>query len=36
LRVSLDAMLDGRPVPAAETEALGCYITDPASIRRKP
>jgi hypothetical protein len=36
LRVSLDAMLAGRPVPAPETEALGCYITDPASIRRKP
>ena len=36
LRVSLDAMLAGRPVPAPETEALGCYITDPASIGRKP
>ena len=36
LRVSLDAMLAGRPVPTPETEALGCYITDPASIRRKP
>lgn len=35
LRVSLDAVLAGRPVPAPETEALGCYITDPASIRRK-
>ena len=35
LRVSLDALLVGRPVPAPETEALGCYITDPASIRRK-
>jgi hypothetical protein len=34
LRVSLDAMLAGRPVPAPETEALGCYIADPASIRR--
>jgi thiol-disulfide isomerase/thioredoxin len=34
LRVSLDAILDGRPVPTPETEALGCYITDPASIRR--
>jgi hypothetical protein len=34
LRVSLDALLAGRPVPAPETEALGCYITDPASIRR--
>src|SRR5262245_29795061 len=36
VRVSLDALLAGRPVPAPETEALGCYITDPASIRRKP
>jgi hypothetical protein len=35
LRVSLDAVLAGRPVPAPETEALGCYITDPASIRGK-
>jgi AhpC/TSA family len=35
VRVSLDAVLAGRPVPAPETEALGCYITDPASIRRK-
>jgi hypothetical protein len=35
LRVSLDALLAGRPVPTPETEALGCYITDPASLRRK-
>jgi hypothetical protein len=35
LRASLDAVLANRPVPAPETEALGCYITDPASIRRK-
>jgi hypothetical protein len=34
VRVSLDAMLAGRAVPVPETEALGCYITDPASIRR--
>ena len=34
LRVSLDAVLAGRPVPTPETEALGCYIVDPASIRR--
>jgi hypothetical protein len=34
LRTSLEAVLAGRPVPAPETEALGCYITDPASIRR--
>jgi hypothetical protein len=35
LRVSLDAVLAGRPVPTPETEALGCYIVDPASLRRK-
>ena len=35
LRASLEALLAGRPVPAPETEALGCYITDPASIRRE-
>jgi hypothetical protein len=35
LRTSLDALLAGRPVPQPETEALGCYIADPASIRRK-
>jgi hypothetical protein len=35
LRVSLDAMLAGRPVPKPETEALGCYIADPASLRGK-
>ena len=35
LRVSLDALVAGRPVPAPETEALGCFIVDPASIRRK-
>jgi hypothetical protein len=34
LRVSLDALLAGRAVPTPETEALGCYITDPASIRK--
>ena len=34
LRVSLDAVLAGRPVATPETEALGCYITDPASIRK--
>jgi hypothetical protein len=36
LRVSLEAILAGRPVPAPETEALGCYIADPAAIRGKP
>jgi hypothetical protein len=35
LRVSLDAVLAGRPVPKPETEALGCYITDPASLRQR-
>jgi hypothetical protein len=35
LRTSLDALLAGRPVPAPETDALGCYIADPAAIRRK-
>jgi hypothetical protein len=35
LRVSLDAVLAGRPVAVPETEALGCYITDPASLLRK-
>jgi thiol-disulfide isomerase/thioredoxin len=35
LRVALDAVLAGRPVPTPETDALGCYIVDPASIRRK-
>jgi hypothetical protein len=35
LRVSLEAVLAGKPVPTPETEAIGCYITDPASIRRR-
>jgi AhpC/TSA family len=35
LRVALDAVLAGRPVPTPETDALGCYIVHPASIRRK-
>src|SRR5262245_9645841 len=35
LRVSLDAVLTGRPVSVPETEALGCYITDPALFRRE-
>ena len=34
LRASLDAVLAGRKVPTPETEPLGCYIVDPASIRR--
>jgi thiol-disulfide isomerase/thioredoxin len=33
LRDALDAILEGRPVRSPETEALGCFITDPASIR---
>jgi hypothetical protein len=34
LRASLDALLAGRPVPTPETEALGCYIADPASVKK--
>ena len=33
LRDALDAVLAGGKVPRPETEALGCFITDPASIR---
>jgi hypothetical protein len=33
LRDALDALLAGRPVPKPETEALGCFIVDPASLR---
>ena len=36
LRVSLDALLAGRQVPVLETDAVGCYIADPAAIRGKP
>ena len=32
LRNALDDVLAGRPVRKAETEALGCYIVDPAAI----
>jgi len=35
VRDALDAVLDGRPVTSPETEALGCFIVDPAIIRRK-
>ena len=35
LRVSLDALLAGRPVPTPETEPIGCYIVDSVSLRRK-
>jgi AhpC/TSA family len=34
LRTALDAVLAGRPVPKAETESLGCYIVDPAQLRK--
>jgi hypothetical protein len=34
LRDALDAMLSGRKVQNPETEALGCYITDPALLRK--
>jgi hypothetical protein len=34
LRDALDAVLAGRRVPRPETEALGCFITDPALLRK--
>ena len=34
LRDALDAVLAGRQVPHPETEALGCFITDPALLRK--
>jgi hypothetical protein len=34
LRDALDAVLAGRPVPKAETTAVGCYIADPALLRK--
>ena len=34
LRQALDAVLAGRPVPRSETEAIGCYIVDPAVLRK--
>jgi thiol-disulfide isomerase/thioredoxin len=33
LRDALDAVLAGRPVAHPETEAIGCFITDPALVR---
>lgn len=33
LRDALDALVDGRPIRTPETEALGCFIVDPASLR---
>jgi thiol-disulfide isomerase/thioredoxin len=34
LRDALDAVLTGKPVLHPETEALGCFITDPALLRK--
>lgn len=34
LRDALDAVLERRPVRKVETEALGCFIVDPAAIRK--
>jgi thiol-disulfide isomerase/thioredoxin len=34
LRDALDAVLAGSKVPHPETEALGCFITDPALLRK--
>lgn len=34
LRDALDAVLKGHRVRQVETEALGCYIADPASLRK--
>ena len=34
LRDALDAVLSGRKVQNPETEALGCYITDPALLKK--
>jgi hypothetical protein len=34
LREALDAVLAGRVVPRPETEAIGCFITDPALLRK--
>jgi AhpC/TSA family len=34
LRDALDAVLEGRTVARPETEALGCFITDPALLRK--
>jgi len=34
LRDALDAVLAGRTVPKRETEAVGCYIVDPAVLRK--
>lgn len=34
LRDALDAVVDGKSVRKSETEALGCFIVDPASLRK--
>ncbi len=34
LRLALDAVLSGAPVAKPETEAVGCYIVDPAVLRK--
>ena len=34
LRLALDAVLAGAPVAKPETEAVGCYIVDPAVLRK--
>ncbi len=34
LHDALDAVLSGKQVPHSETEALGCFITDPALLRK--
>jgi hypothetical protein len=36
LRDALDALLAGKPIAKPETEALGCFIVDPASLRKNP
>jgi hypothetical protein len=36
LRDALDAVIAGRRVATPQTEALGCFIVDPASLRRHP
>jgi thiol-disulfide isomerase/thioredoxin len=35
LRNAIDAVLSRRPVPRRETEAIGCYIVDPAVLRKQ-
>jgi hypothetical protein len=34
LQDALDAVLSGKPVLHPQTEALGCFITDPALLRK--